>query len=578
MTLISSLRWTKEHLLSRTYQKILVLVLLVLLVLLSVGGGYSSRVILLVLRSEMVFSHLFYLPVALAGLWWGLRGVWVALLIGTAWIASYYLSGLNVPPQEYFPQPVMFILVGLTVGVLRQQTLHSERNLRNRVKQLDCLFATSTLQEKQGLSIEALISAAVTLLPPAWQYPDITAARVVIENHSAETPTFATTPWSLTSNIMVYNRCVGQVEVCYLEAMPPAYEGPFLREERRLIDAVAGRLGRIIERDQAEVALRKSEMTNRALVNAIPDIIWRINGQGTLLDCTGTQAFSRSVRDDIIVGKPLTELLPADIAQQAIEYVEQTRRTGSMQMYEYELINKGILHAYEARLVVSGENEVLGIVRDISDRKARESLVEEERLRIARDLHDGLAQSLYFLGIKLDYLRKQVRYNPDGVIEELLTLKRIVQASIQDVRRTIFALRPVDLEGPGFATALRQYTLDFGEHMGLHVTLDIQGDPTYLPAQLEPVFFRLIQESLNNIAKHASARNVWITLYIHVGHTAQLIIHDDGIGFDAETLSTNGSKKLGLNQMHDRVAQVGGQFAIESQPNQGTTIRASIPL
>jgi hypothetical protein len=284
MVVKSSLKWTKTRLSGNNFLKI---GLLLLLALLCVTTTFSSNVILLVLRSEMVFSHLFYLPVALAGVWWGLRGVLVSVFVAATWMVAYFLAGSDVPPQEYFPQPIMFMLIGGTVGILREQNLRSERNLRNRVKELNCLFAISTLREQTYSPLPALLQTTVKLIPPAWQYPDITGARVVLEQHSCQTDNFADTPWQQFADIMINGEPVGRLEVCYLEDRPPAYEGPFLREERYLLNAIAERLGKIVAHERAVTALRKSEFTNRALVNAIPDIIWRIGQDGTLLDFKG---------------------------------------------------------------------------------------------------------------------------------------------------------------------------------------------------------------------------------------------------------------------------------------------------
>lgn len=575
MVVINRLNWVKERLWGKKHQTLLALVLLALLCALT---NYLSRFILLILGSEMIFSHLFYLPVALAGIWWGIRGIWVAVVIALAWIGAYFLSGLNVPPQEYFPQPVMFIVIGSMVGILREQNLRSEKQLRNRVKELNCLFGISKLREKPGLSLEELLQGTVILIPPAWQYPDITCARVILGDQIFSTKNFAETPWKQACDIVVGGECLGQLEVYYLEAQPEADEGPFLKEERRLLTAVAERLGKIVERERAEAALRKSELTNRALVSAIPDVMWHMRNDGTLLVFKGAKDFDVCLPAAPDVGKNVYDVLPPDIAEQTIQHSDRALQTGETQIFEYQIGLHGTAHDYEARIVVIGESEVLSIVRDITDRKAREALVEEERMRIARDLHDGLAQSLYFFGLKLDFIRKHVTRDPEGVIRELLTLKKIVQASIQDVRRTIFALRPVDLEHLGFDPAMRQYAHDFGEHMGLNVMLNVQGDAAALSTPLEIVFFRLMQEGLNNVAKHANARQVWIDLEIVPGQQGQIVIRDDGVGFDPQALLATSSGHVGLRQMHERVAMLGGRFRIESVPAQGTTLRAEIPL
>ena len=134
MSLISGLKTAKERLWGKDSQKTAVLVLLVLF---CAGATYYFHFIL---RSEVVFSHLSYVPIALAGLWWGRRGAWVAVLLGALLIASHFLSGLGTPPLEDFLRSVMFVATGLTVGTLREQAQRSGKSLRETRDYLDSLI------------------------------------------------------------------------------------------------------------------------------------------------------------------------------------------------------------------------------------------------------------------------------------------------------------------------------------------------------------------------------------------------------------------------------------------------------
>ncbi len=140
--------------------------------------------------------------------------------------------------------------------------------LGERVKKLNCLFGISELNQTPGISLEQILRGTVGLVPPAWQYPDITCARITLGDQEFKTEKFRETPWRQVSDIRVRGERVGSVEVCYLEERPEAYEGPFLQEERSLIDAIAERLGRTVQRDRAEEALR--ERTQQLL--EVPEI------------------------------------------------------------------------------------------------------------------------------------------------------------------------------------------------------------------------------------------------------------------------------------------------------------------
>ncbi len=131
---------------------------------------------------------------------------------------------------------------------LREKT----NNLGERVKELNCLYGISHLVEEPDISLEEILQGAVDLILPSWQYPEITCARITMEEREFRTENFNETVWRQTSDIIVYDERVGTLEVCYLEEKPESYEGPFLKEERRLIDAVTERLGKITERKWAQ--------------------------------------------------------------------------------------------------------------------------------------------------------------------------------------------------------------------------------------------------------------------------------------------------------------------------------------
>lgn len=131
--------------------------------------------------------------------------------------------------------------------------------LGERTKELNCLYRVSTFAQILSPDPYEIVRKTVNLLPPAWQYPEITAARIVYDRFSYQTENFRETQWMQSADIIVADKRVGRISVCYLEGRPQEYEGPFLQEERYLIDSVAGTLGSIIERNIAEAELKMSE-------------------------------------------------------------------------------------------------------------------------------------------------------------------------------------------------------------------------------------------------------------------------------------------------------------------------------
>ena len=135
-----------------------------------------------------------------------------------------------------------------------------------RIKELNCFFEISRLVERRRLTLESILQGIVDLIPHAWQYPEITRAKIILEDQEFSSENFEETQWLLTQNIVVNDKAVGVLAVYYLEERPESDEGPFLKEEKNLIKAIAERIGRIIERNSAQKALVESEERFRKLV------------------------------------------------------------------------------------------------------------------------------------------------------------------------------------------------------------------------------------------------------------------------------------------------------------------------
>lgn len=149
--------------------------------------------------------------------------------------------------------------------------------LGERVKELNCLYNISELVEKPSISLEGILQGVVNLIPRAWQYPEITCARLTLKDQEFQTENWEVTTWQQTSHIAVRGERVGPVQVCYLEERPESDEGPFLKEERDLINAIAERLGRIIQRNQAEEASRRERENIINILEAIRDGVYIVN-------------------------------------------------------------------------------------------------------------------------------------------------------------------------------------------------------------------------------------------------------------------------------------------------------------
>ena len=168
-------------------------------------------------------------------------------------------------------------------GVMLEALQERTRDLDERVKELDCLYGISRLVEKPGITLDEIMQGTVDLMPLAWRYPEIACARIVLDAQEFRTENCEEIVWRQAGDIVVRGERIGAVEAGYLEARPESDEEPFLKEEQSLINAIAERLGRVIERVWADDALRESRERFRALAQVSPVGIFRTDAKGHCL-------------------------------------------------------------------------------------------------------------------------------------------------------------------------------------------------------------------------------------------------------------------------------------------------------
>lgn len=201
---------------------------------------------------------------------------------------------------------------------------------------------------------------------------------------------------------------------------------------------------------------------------------------------------------------------------------------------------------------------------------------EEERRRLARDLHDDLGQALTALKIQLE---SAVRISGGAVARQIGECVDTTRHALERVRQLSLSLRPLQLDDLGLVAALRSH-LDRQASVGkLKPHFDAQPLRSALSTEVETACFRVAQEAINNVLRHAGAANVWVRLYVDHGHLG-LSVRDDGVGFDLESARKRAAAggSLGVVSMEERVAVSGGSFELRSTPGQGTELLATFPL
>lgn len=206
-------------------------------------------------------------------------------------------------------------------------------------------------------------------------------------------------------------------------------------------------------------------------------------------------------------------------------------------------------------------------------------IIEEERMRIARDMHDGPAQSLANLVLQAEILERLIARDPQMVVTELADFKNGVRTVLDDTRRLIFDLRPMTLDDLGLVPTLRKFVKEFGERGGVNAHLRVVGEETRLPGGLEPTLFRIIQEALNNARKHAQATTVEVIITFQPAQVSA-VVRDDGVGMDVADVEAHldGSRNLGLISMRERAELEKGRIDIRSQVGKGTEVRVTFDL
>jgi PAS domain S-box-containing protein len=367
-------------------------------------------------------------------------------------------------------------VIGAGTDVTEKREVEGELQRRShelgeRVKELRCLYEISRLREQSDLPLGDLLQRVAELIPPAWQYPEITCARITLGDQEYATAGFKTARWLQAAPIVAQGEQLGQVEVYYLEQRPKLAEGPFLAEERHLLDVVAERLGRIVEHTRDE--------------------------------------------------------------EQLTDYQWQLRRLAS------EL-----------------------------------SLSEErERRRVAVELHDGVGQLLALIKIKLAGQREA---GEDGGLLEVLAL---VDQAIAQTRSLTFELSPLVLHELGFEAALEWLAAQLRDQLKIEVEFRDDGLEKVLSEELQVALFQAARELLHNVAKHAQASRVTVSVQREDGQM-RVSVADDGVGFNpVEQAQRRGTQRgFGLFSIRERLRHLGGRAEITSAPGRGTQVSLSAPL
>ena len=230
-------------------------------------------------------------------------------------------------------------------------------------------------------------------------------------------------------------------------------------------------------------------------------------------------------------------------------------------------------HASDERRRLSSE---LGTTRQQLAAAEREAGVLAERQRLAREIHDTLAQGFASIVMQLEAADANTRAGQSSRSYTDQAL-RTARANLEEARRMVWHLRPEVLEDGTLAHALGRLATSFAADTGVAAELVVTGQPVPLPTTAEVVLLRVAQEALTNVRRHAAATRVQVTLSF-LDTAVGLDVRDDGSGFDPTRVTPRSGGRLGLQSMRERVTEFGGEFTIETAPDEGTTVAVSLPV
>jgi PAS domain S-box-containing protein len=329
----------------------------------------------------------------------------------------------------------------------------------------------------------------------------------------------------------------------------------------------------------------------KAILNNIPDQAWLADGESRYILVNDAFVAACGLTEIDILGKTPVEVWPAHWGEAYMKTDEQVVASGLRTRYEerrqspdgqvrwFDIVKTPLRNA-QGQVVGT-----VGISRDVTDRKRMEqellelsaylqSVREEERTHISRELHDELGQSLTALQLGLGVMEAQLPVGSPAWVDHMNSLKDLTDETISAVKRIASDLRPPLLDDLGLDSAMEWLLGSFSKRTGVAHDLLLPEPPLQYNADVSTAFFRIVQEALTNVSRHGQATRVTVELMEQAAGVT-LKITDDGKGMDATAQSTK--KSLGLIGMRERCVLLGGRFDIASLPGEGTRIEVHIP-
>jgi PAS domain S-box-containing protein len=483
------------------------------------------------------------------------------------------------------------------------------QDLNKRVKELNCLFSISSLVEKKDISFEEIFQGTVDLIPPAWQYPEITCARIVLEGQEFKTDNFEDTIWKFGGDIIVYDEPKGTLEVCYLEERSEHEEGPFAKEERALLNAITERLGHITERKQTEHALQKSERRFRDLIEH--SLI------GICIIQNNRIVYQNPEQERLLGPLPRPSKLtdyenihPDDVEKIKDFYQDLSSRKVKSQETEYRFypvdesgnrLDMKWVHCRTSLIEYQGREAILVNMMDVTRAKALENILRvQDKMsslgRVAAGIAHEIRNPLSGINIYLNTMEKL--YDRGDKPEQLKQIFGQLQSASNKIesviRRVMDFSKPsepnfvlIDINDPVeeaislSSVTLRKRGIKLEKALAEHMP-QCKADPQLI----EQVILNLLTNAAEAMKNSEGEKKIGVSSFLE-NDCIVVKVCDSGPGipfhikekvFDPFYTTKNGSTGIGLSLSHRIITDHGGSLNVYPSQWGGAEFRIQIPL
>jgi PAS domain S-box-containing protein len=476
--------------------------------------------------------------------------------------------------------------------------LNTVRLLNQRFNELSLLYRISQILNREGLDKFEVLTRLTHIIPEGFQYSDIARCRIIADGLEVHPADYRNDlhKHTVKFSIDIGRRYEVEIEIAYIKGVGIHGGEIFVPEEKKLMEMMAEMLRLYLTRKLYMKQIITEKILSDSIINSLPGVFYILSRNGYFIRWNRELEVASGYTSEEI-----SKLSPADFySPEDSVYMEGKIREvfekGDSKAEVLAMTKDGRkvpYYFFAQRIVYEGEPALIGTGLNVAELKETETKLkesyeklrmlaahiedirEEEKMSIAREIHDELGQRLTVLKFELTRLAEKPGTLTDEAQEKLGEALLLLDETAVLVRQIATELRPGLLDDIGLVAALKWQSMEFERRTGIRSEFAAEENDNVINAELSTSFFRIYQESLTNVARHSKATLVTASLEI-TDDRLILKISDNGQGFDLNQIA--GKKTLGLLGIEERAIRMGGHFAVNSSPGNGTVIEVSATL